>query len=79
MQSESKDVLLWFGKSQTDKSSCIKLLTGDPSIVCGKYGPGVSITNEVKIYQDHKPKLLKSYFFVDSIGLGDNRKIYNDS
>ena len=49
--------LLWFGMSQTGKSSAISLLTGDKSIECGKYGKGESITKDVKVYEDIAPKL----------------------
>ena len=65
--------------SQTGKSSSIKLLTGDQTIMCGVYGEGGSTTSEVKLYSDIKPKLTQRYYFVDTIGLGDNRLRYNDT
>ena len=42
--------LLWFGSSQTGKSSSIKLLTGNHTIKCGEYGKGRSTTADVKVY-----------------------------
>ena len=51
--------LLWFGMSQTGKSSAISLLTGDKSIECGKYGKGSSTTSEVKVYKDSLQNLPK--------------------
>ena len=70
--------LLWFGMSQTGKSSSIKLLTNDKTIKCGEYGAGRATTSEVRIYKDIVPKLNEPHWHIDTIGLGDNRLIYND-
>ena len=73
-----KKVLLWFGKSQTGKSSSIKLLTGDETIQCGVYGEGRSTTSAVRCYEEKQHKLGDVYCHIDSIGLGDNRLKYDD-
>jgi len=66
-----KKVVPFFGFTQTAKSSSIKDLTGDQSIVCGN-GSGLSTTNTVKIYYPMYPKLSDYFIFMDTIGLGDN-------
>ena len=38
-------VILCFGYTQTGKSSLIKHLTGDSTIICGQEGSGESTTN----------------------------------
>ena len=43
--------------SQHGKSSSIKLLTGDDSIVCGVPGRGESTTTEIKGYAEINSKL----------------------
>ncbi len=69
---------MWFGYTQTAKSSIIKLLTGDQTIQCGRPGRGGSTTSEIKIYKEILPKLTKKYLHLDSIGLGDNTLKYNE-
>ena len=64
--------LLWFGASQTGKSSSIKLLTNNQTIRCGEYGKGKSTTGEVRVYHELQSRLSESYFHIDTIGLGDN-------
>jgi GTP-binding protein EngB required for normal cell division len=46
-----EDVLVYFGSSQTGKSSTLKLLTGDDSVVCGDYGKRSSTTYDIRIYR----------------------------
>ena len=66
-----RKVILFFGFTQTGKSSSIKDLTGDQSIVCGN-GSGSSTTNSIKIIKSVNPKLSNSFIYMDTIGLGDN-------
>jgi len=66
-----KRIVPFFGHTQTAKSSSIKDITGDQSIVCGN-GSGLSTTKAAKIYHAVNPKLSNSYSFMDTIGLGDN-------
>jgi len=66
-----KKLVIFFGFSQTGKSSVIRDLTGDTSIVCGN-GNGSSTTTAVHIRKSIKPKLSDSKIFIDTIGMGDN-------
>ncbi len=70
--------MVWAGGSQVCKSSSIKNLTKDSSIVCGEYGMGGSTTYEVKTYRSEADVLGKVMLHVDTIGLGDNRLKYDD-
>lgn len=67
-----KKVIIFLGHTQTAKSSALKDLTGDTSIICGKLGNGGSTTKAIKIYRPMIPKLKDSYIFMDTIGFGDN-------
>ena len=78
MEEDCQNILLWVGPSQAGKSSAIKLITGDPSIVCGSFGSGNSTTNEINIYKELHQKLDKPYLHMDTIGLGDTRVKYDD-
>lgn len=69
---------MWAGYTQTGKSSSIKLLTGDNSIICGEYGVGKSTTNTINIYKEIQSKLIKPYLHCDTIGLGDNTMLYDN-
>lgn len=66
-----KLVAIFFGHTQSAKSSTIKDLTGDPSVVCGN-GTGSSTTNAIKIHHPISPKLSDNFIFMDTIGMGDN-------
>lgn len=66
-----KMAAIFFGYTQSAKSSTIKDLTGDNSVVCGN-GTGSSTTNAIKIHHPISPKLSDSFIFMDTIGLGDN-------
>ena len=70
--------ILWFGMSQTGKSSSIKLLTNDQTIKCGSFGQGGSTTSDIKVYTEKRHLLSQSYYHIDTIGLGDNTLKYND-
>lgn len=78
-QSESPPILIWFGATQTGKSSSIKLLTGDSSIICGALGRGGSTTSDIKIYKETWPRLNKPYLHMDTIGFGDTRLDLTDA
>jgi hypothetical protein len=78
-QSESPPILIWFGASQTGKSSSIKLLTGDSSIICGAPGRGESTTSDINIYKEIWPKIGRPYLHMDTIGFGDTRLNLTDA
>ena len=73
-----QDILLFVGPSQAGKSSSIKLLTGDQSIVCGNFGKGHSTTNKIKVYKEFHQKLGKPYLHMDTIGLEDTSLQFDD-
>ena len=78
MEEDRQDILLWVGPSQAAKSSAIKLITGDQSIVCGSFGKGHSTTNTINIYKELHHKLGKPYLHMDTIGLGDTSLQFDD-
>jgi len=77
IQIPQEKTILCFGYTQTGKSSLIKYLTGDDSIVVGEEGLGESTTNTINIYRVLKPKLSMKLIFMDTIGLGDNTLKFN--
>ena len=72
-------ILLWVGPTQVGKSSAIKLITEDESIVCGQYGFGSSTTYQIKVHHERVHKLGRNYLHMDTIGLGDNRLRVDDN
>ncbi len=70
--------MIYFGATQTGKSSTLKLLTGDESVVCGEYGKRESITSNIRLYREIKSKTFKPYVHIDTIGFGDNMLKYTD-
>ena len=52
----SKKVVIFFGNTQTGKSSTIKDLTGISSIKCGD-GSGASTSNSIEVYNPTCPKM----------------------
>ena len=72
-------VLIYFGATQTGKSSTLKLLTGDESVVCGDYGKRASTTYDIRIYREVKPKMSQTYLHIDTMGFGDTRLRYSDA
>lgn len=65
-------VILCFGYTQTGKSSLIKHLTGDSTIICGQEGSGESTTSSINIHRTITARLSIKLLFIDTIGLGDN-------
>jgi adenine-specific DNA methylase len=74
-----EEVLIYVGASQTCKSSTLKLLTGDESVVCGDERKRASTTYEVRIYREFRSKMSKSFLHIDTIGFGDNRLKYSST
>lgn len=70
--------MIYFGATQTGKSSTLKLLTGDESVVCGDYGKRVSTTYDIRIYSEIKSKMSQQFLHIDTMGFGDNRLKYTD-
>ena len=70
--------MIYFGATQTGKSSTLKLLTGDESVKCGDYGKRESTTSNIRLYREIKSKMSKPYMHIDTIGFGDNRLKYTD-
>jgi len=66
-----KMVVIFFGHTQSAKSSMIRDLTGDTSVVCGN-GAGSSTTTAIRIHKPIRPKLSDLFIFMDTIGMGDN-------
>lgn len=64
--------VIFVGDTRTGKSSALKDLTGDPSIVCGKGNHDSSTTTKIQIFEPISPKLSSSYIFMDTVGRGDN-------
>lgn len=64
--------VVFVGDTRTGKSSSLRDLTGDPSIVCGKGNLGSSTTSKIQIFKSISPKLPSNYIFMDTVGRGDN-------
>lgn len=64
--------VIFVGDTRAGKSSALKDLTGEPSIVCGIGNLGSSTTTKIQIYKPQSPKLSPNYIFMDTVGRGDN-------
>jgi GTP-binding protein EngB required for normal cell division len=64
--------VIFVGDTRTGKSSALRDLTGDQSIICGKGNLGSSTTTNIQIYKSISPKLSPNYIFMDTVGRGDN-------
>jgi|688.fasta_scaffold1402038_1 hypothetical protein len=78
-QFTAQPILIWFGATQTGKSSSIKLLTGNDSIACGALGRGASTTSEISLYSELRSKMSRPYLHMDTIGFGDTRLNFSDA
>ena len=63
--------VIFVGDTRTGKSSALKDITGDPSIVCGIGNLGSSTTTKIQIYKPQSPQF-SPYIFMDTVGRGDN-------
>ena len=66
------DILVVLGRSQTCKSTLIKLMTQDDSIQVGS-GNGQSTTIDIDIFPEQRSIMPGRRIWVDTIGYGDSR------
>jgi predicted GTPase len=67
------------GASQTCKSTTLKLLTGDESVVCGDDKRRASTTYDIRIYREFKSKMSRKFLHIDTMGFGDTRLKYSNT
>jgi hypothetical protein len=67
------------GASQTCKSTTLKFLTGDDSVVCGDERRRESTTYDIRIYREFRPRMSRSFLHIDTMGFGDTRLRYSNT